>query len=148
MRLRNASIAVILAAGLAGCNAVSGPAGSETGAWGTPFGAASGPVAGDEASTAISKLLDNAFGQSLEASDRQAAADAQRRALRARGVGVAVAWENGETGRSGQVRPGPLYHVNDTSCREFTHHMVLNGNVLTARGTACRSENGSWETIG
>ncbi|MTH98933.1 RT0821/Lpp0805 family surface protein [Roseibium sp. RKSG952] len=146
MTLRAAVSAILLATGLSGCGALSASQGTGN-SWDTSFGASRATVADDEASTAIAVLVTNEFGQALDPSDRKAAAEAQKRALRARGTGASVAWQNGQTGRSGQVRPGPLYQVNDTACREFTHEMVLNGRVLTSRGTACREVNGTWQTI-
>lgn len=137
---------ILLLSALAGCGSLSSSDGAGSG-WNSSFGAASGLTADSEASTAIAVLVDNELGQALDPSDRRAAAEAQRRALRARGVGVSVAWQNDKTGRSGQVRPGALYQVNDTECREFTHEMVLDGRILSSRGTACREENGSWQTI-
>ncbi|WP_417684615.1 RT0821/Lpp0805 family surface protein [Roseibium sp.] len=145
MRLAELTCLLVLGAALSGCSAVSG---GTSGAWNNQFGASSGSVAEDEASTAIAVLLDNDFGQALEASDHRAVAEAQKRALRANGVGVAVAWQNEKTGRSGQVQPGPVYQVNDTACREFTHVMVLDGHSLSSRGTACRQDDGSWKTLG
>lgn len=147
MRLRNSSFLVILLAGLAGCSATADTGTTGSGIWGSSFGAGTASIAKNEASAAIALLQDNEFGQSLEASDRNAAVEAQRRALRARGVGVAVAWENAKTGRSGQVRPGPIYQVNKMTCREFTHEMVINGSVVTARGTACKEPDGAWKTL-
>jgi len=145
MRLRGATC-LALATVLAGCSLTSGS--KDPGGWGSFFGDPNTNVAGSEASTAISVLVNNEFGDALEPSDRKAAEEAQNRALRARGVGVSVAWQNERTGRSGQVRPGPVYFVNDTSCREFTHEMVLNGRVLQARGAACETDRGSWQVIG
>ena len=146
MHLRNTSVYVLLLAGLAACSSTPGTGSHDAGFLGSSFGAPNS-VGRNEASAAIALLQSNEFGQSLEASDRRAAAEAQRRALRANGVGVTVSWENDKTGRSGQVRPGPVYQVNDTSCREFTHEMILNGSAMTARGTACREEDGSWQTL-
>ncbi|WP_299811969.1 RT0821/Lpp0805 family surface protein [uncultured Roseibium sp.] len=121
---------------------------SDTAGLGSFFGDPKSGVAGSEANTAISVLVNNELGEALEPSDRRAAEDAQDRALRARGLGVSVAWQNERTGRSGQVRPGPVYFVNETSCREFTHEMVLQGRVLQARGTACETDRGAWQVIG
>ncbi|TYC67186.1 hypothetical protein FMN63_13895 [Stappia sp. BW2] len=145
MRLRGASC-LGLALVLAGCSMTSGS--KDSNAWGTFFGDPNANVAGSEANTAISVLVNNEFGDALEPSDRRAAEDAQNRALRARGLGVSVAWQNDRTGRSGQVRPGPVYFVNETSCREFTHEMVLQGRTLQARGTACETDQGNWQVIG
>lgn len=149
MRLRGATyvaLATVLASFLAGCSLSSGS--GEPGGWGTFFGDPNANGARSEASTAISVLVNNEFGDALEPSDRKAAEEAQERALKARGVGASVAWQNDQTGRSGQVRPGPVYFVNDTSCREFTHEMILNGRTLQARGAACESERGKWQVIG
>ncbi len=144
MRIRLVLPMLLVAAGLAGCSSVSG---STQGGWDSGFGAGGSAVSEEEASTAIAVLLNNELGQSLDASDHRAVAEAQKRALRARGVGVSVAWQNEKTGRSGQVRPGPVYQVNDTTCREFTHLMVVDGSQLTARGTACEQGDGSWKTL-
>ncbi|WP_417667313.1 RT0821/Lpp0805 family surface protein [Roseibium sp.] len=144
MRIAELSFLVLLAAAVSGCSAVSG---DSSGTWNNQFGASSGGIAEDEASTAIAVILDNDFGRALEPSDHRAVADAQKKALRARGVGASVAWQNEATGRSGQVRPGPVYQVNDTACREFTHLMTLEGQQLTSRGTACRQDDGSWKTL-
>ncbi|PVB60798.1 RT0821/Lpp0805 family surface protein [Labrenzia sp. 011] len=141
-----AATCLALATVLAGCSMTSGS--KETAGWGSFFGDPQSNVAGSEANAAISVLVNNELGNALDPSDRRAAEDAQDRALRARGVGVAVAWQNERTGRSGQVRPGPVYFVNETSCREFTHEMVLQGRMLQARGTACETDGGSWQVIG
>lgn len=145
MRLSQIIVMFVAAAGLAGCGSLGG---TNQSSWGNQFGNAVPVVSGEEASTAIAVLLNNDFGRALEPSDHKAVAQAQKRALRARGNGVAVAWQNEATGRSGQVRPGPVYSVNDTTCREVTHLMILNGSQLTARGTACREKNGTWKTLG
>ncbi|MEP3049654.1 MAG: RT0821/Lpp0805 family surface protein [Roseibium sp.] len=145
MRLRNA-ICLLTAVLLGGCSIASGQNG--LGSWGSSFGDPAASAAESEANVAISVLVNNEFGDALDGSDRRAAEKAQNRALKARGVGVAVSWQNERTGRSGQVRPGPVYSVNETSCREFTHEMVLQGRTLQARGTACETSRGKWQVIG
>ena len=147
MRLRTATCLALVTV-LSGCSLTSGA--DQSGTWGSGsfFGDPNSNVTGSEANAAISVLVNNEFGDALEPSDRRAAEDAQIRALRARGIGVSVAWQNERTGRSGQVRPGPVYSVNDTSCREFTHEMVLQGRTLQARGTACETDRGNWQVIG
>lgn len=131
---------------MSGCSLGSGSNGA--GGWGSSFGDPQTSVNGSQANTAISVLVSGEFASALEPSDREAAQQAQDRALRARGVGVSVAWENNRTGRSGQVRPGPVYSVNNTRCREFTHEMIVRGRVLSARGTACETGRGNWTIIG
>jgi surface antigen len=147
MRLRDTTILVVLLAGLAGCGSLAGTHGDTAGVWGSSFGARGASVANSEAGAAIALLQGQEFGEVLEASDRKAAVEAQRRALRSRGVGAAIAWNNEKTGRNGEVRPGPVYQVNKLTCREFTHEMMVDQKVLTARGTACKTENGGWKTL-
>jgi surface antigen len=145
MMLRN-TICLVSAVILGGCSISSGASG--VGGWGSSFGDPQANVAGSEANKAISVFVNNEFGDALDPSDQKAAEKAQDRALRARGVGVSVSWQNDRTGRSGQVHPGPVYSVNETRCREFTHEMVLQGRVLQARGTACEVKQGKWKVIG
>ncbi|WP_420411254.1 RT0821/Lpp0805 family surface protein [Roseibium sp.] len=145
MKLRN-TICLMTAVLLGGCSIASGANG--VGGWGSSFGDPRASVAGSEANKAISVFVNNELGEALEPSDKKAAEKAQDRALKARGVGVSVAWQNERTGRSGKVRPGPVYSVNETRCREFTHEMVLQGRVLQARGTACEVKQGRWKVIG
>lgn len=144
--LRRSATSLVFAMVLAGCSMTSGS--NDAGSWGSFFGDPNGGSPGAQANAAFSVLVNNELGDALEPSDRRAAEKAQSNALRARGVGVAVAWQNDKTGRSGQVRPGPVYFVNETSCREFTHEMVLHGRTLQARGTACETDRGDWQVIG
>ncbi|TYC51973.1 hypothetical protein FMN50_19730 [Rhodobacterales bacterium] len=145
MLLRSGSC-LAFAVVLAGCSMTSGS--TESSGWGSFFGDPKGTATGSQAKAAYSVLVNNELGDALEPSDRRAAEQAQNSALRARGLGATVAWQNDKTGRSGQVRPGPVYFVNETSCREFIHEMVLHGRALQARGTACETEAGDWQVIG
>ncbi|GGB63226.1 hypothetical protein GCM10011316_38880 [Roseibium aquae] len=138
--------AILLLATLTGCSALSASDRSAAG-YGTSFGAQGMTVADEEASTAIAVLQNGELGAALTETDWRAAAQAQKQALRADGVGAAISWRNARTGRSGEVRPGPVYVVNDTTCREFTHEMQIDGRQMRARGTACRGDNGVWQTL-
>lgn len=144
MLLRSAT-SLVFAMVLAGCSMTSGS--KDANSWGSFFGDPNSGT-GSQANAAFSVLVNNELGDALQPSDRRAAEQAQNNALRARGVGVAVAWQNDKTGRSGQVRPGPVYFVNETTCREFTHEMVLHGRTLQASGTACETDKGDWQVIG
>lgn len=135
---------LVVSAGLAGCSAMSASGGGSQ--YDSSFGA-SGSLAGTDANSAIANLLTNDFAKKLDASDHRAMIAAQKQALRTDGVGASIAWENVRTGRNGTVRPGPVYHVNDTTCREFVHELVLEGAPVKSRGTACKAENGSWQTL-
>ncbi len=101
----------------------------------------------EEASAAISALLDGDFGRALKPSDHKAVAEAQEQALRTRGTGVAIGWSNSRTGHRGEVRPGPVYQVNLTTCREVVHDMMSEDRRLTWRSTACLDEAGGWRIL-
>lgn len=140
-----ALIAVVPLLVLAGC------AGRTCGTCGPHYAGieygSSDSLADDKANTAISQLLQDDFGQALERSDLKAVAAAQAKALRARGTGAAISWSNSSTGHSGEVRPGPVYQVNTTTCREVTHEMVLSIRRYTFRSTACKDPDGRWQTL-
>ncbi|MBO0345179.1 RT0821/Lpp0805 family surface protein [Roseibium limicola] len=129
---------------LAGCFGTPGASGPDLS--GNEYGASSS-LAQDEASAAIAALLRDDFGQALQPSDHEAVAAAQAQALRTRGTGAAISWNNTRTGHSGQVRPGPLYQVNTTTCREVTHEMIVEERRYVSRGTACKGPQGDWETL-
>lgn len=145
MRLR-VGIFILYTALLGGCTMTSGS--SAPSAWGSSFGDPNANIAGSDGNSAISVLMNSEFADTLEQTDRRAAEQAQDRALRARGVGATIEWNNKRTGRSGKVRSGPVYEVNDTSCREFTHEIQIDEEILTARGAACKTERDKWQVIG
>ncbi|MGA9324185.1 MAG: RT0821/Lpp0805 family surface protein, partial [Xanthobacteraceae bacterium] len=72
---------------------------------------------------------------------------AQMQALETGPSGAPVAWRNPDTGRYGNVVPGPAYQMNGEPCREYTHTVYIDGQPQTGRGTACRNADGSWTTI-
>lgn len=129
---------------LTGCFGM--PGASDPALTGNEYGARAS-LAEDEASTAISALLQNDFGQAMAPSDHKAVAAAQAKALRMRGTGAAVSWRNIRTGHTGEVRPGPVYQVNETVCREVTHEMTAGSHHYKSRGTACQEGNGAWGNL-
>jgi surface antigen len=58
-----------------------------------------------------------------------------------------VAWRNPDSGRYGSVVPGPAYQSNGMNCRQFTHTIYIDGRPQTARGTACRNPDGTWQPV-
>ena len=61
--------------------------------------------------------------------------------------GAPVAWRNPESGRYGNVVPGPVYQENGVACREYTHTVYVDGNPQTEHGTACRRSDGTWASV-
>ncbi len=131
-RVRSAALAGMVL-GLAGCQAGAGSfAGAVVG--GSPR------VVGGLAGTQV--------GGSLSAGDRGRALAAEYRALEYGRTGATTPWSDSLTGRYGEVVPGAPYKVNDTTCREYVHVIVADGRSEKGSGTACRSADGNWRTVG
>jgi surface antigen len=146
----------LVALSAAGCSADSGP--KEVG--GTALGAAAGGLignaiggsagnrfAGTVLGAAAGGLLGNRIGAAMDDEDRQRAYAAQMQALETGPSGAPVAWRNPDTGRYGNVVPGPTYQANGATCRQYTHTAYIDGSPQTARGTACRNPDGTWTTM-
>jgi surface antigen len=58
-----------------------------------------------------------------------------------------VAWRNPDSGRYGNVVPGPAYQASGATCRQFTDTIYVDGTPQTERGTACRNPDGTWTAI-
>jgi len=124
---------VVGGAGALAGNSVGGAAGSR----------AAGPLAGP----ALGSFLGNRIGAALDDDDKRRAYAAQMQALETGPSGAPVTWRNPDSGRYGNVVPGPVYQVNGAPCRQYTHTVYIDGQPLTERGTACRNQDGSWSTV-
>lgn len=80
-------------------------------------------------------LLGGRVGAKLDDEDKRRALVAQLAALETGPSGAPVAWRNPETGRYGNVVPGPVYQENGVACREFTHTVYADGSPQTEHGT-------------
>jgi surface antigen len=151
-----ALLAVSLGASLAACTANSGP--KEAG--GTAMGAVAGGVignviggsagnrfAGTVIGATVGGLVGNRVGAALDDEDRRRAYAAQMQALESGPSGAPVAWRNPDSGRYGNVVPGPAYQANGATCRQYTETIFIDGNPQIARGTACRNPDGTWTAV-
>jgi surface antigen len=147
----------LLGAAVAACTTDSGPrevggtlVGAGTGALlGNAIGGAAGNrVAGTLAGAAIGGLIGNRIGAAMDDEDKQRAYAAQIQALESGRSGAAVPWRNPDSGRYGNVVPGPAYQSNGLQCRQYTHTIYIDGRPQVARGTACRNPDGTWTAVG
>ena len=144
----------LLAATLGGC-AGAGPkenAGTFTGALaggliGAQFGKGEGRIVAATIGALAGGLIGANIGRSLDEADRQAALEAEYRALEDGPSGRAVAWDNPDSGHRGEVIPGPAYEVNSLNCRDYAHTIFVDGQTETLRGTACRQPDGTWRPV-
>ena len=147
---------VLLATGVAGCSADSGPkeaGGTAVGALaggliGNAVGGSAGNrVAGTLVGAAVGGLFGNRIGAAMDDEDKRRAYAAQMQALEAGPSGAPVAWRNPDSGRYGNVVPGPAYQANGATCRQYTHTVYIDGKPQTGRGTACRNPDGTWTIV-
>jgi surface antigen len=104
-------------------------------------------IAAGLAGAAIGGLIGNRIGAALDDDDRQRAYAAQIEALERGAPGAPVGWRNQDSGRYGTVVPGPAYDARGMRCREYTHTIYIDGRPQTARGTACRNPDGTWNPV-
>jgi surface antigen len=93
---------------------------------------------------AFGGLIGAKLGASLNDEDRRLAYEAQIAALDRGAPGAPVPWRNAASGRYGNIVAGPAYNQKGLECRGFSHTITINGDLKTARGTACRSPEGAW----
>lgn len=138
---------------LAGCQAgpkqqFGGIVGGATGALiGSQFGQGSGRLAATALGATIGAMVGSEIGRQLDEADQRALYDAQYRALEYGNPGTPVGWKNANSGRYGEVVPGPGYKVNVSNCRDYTSTIYIDGRPQVARGTACRQPDGTWKTV-
>lgn len=138
-------LTVLLAAAavLAGCAQTAAPGSTAALGMAAPTPRPSQSIA----SAKIDALLGEGFGRSLTTADMEAAYQAQLQALEVSRPGTAVTWSNPATGNRGEIVPGPTYIVNALECRDFVHTVTDPDGVETGRGTACRTADGTWQSI-
>lgn len=123
----------VAGAGTSSGNSVGGAGGNRT----------AGPLAGP----ALGSFLGDRIGAALDDGDKRRAYAAQMQALETGPSGAPVTWRNPDSGRYGNVVPGPVYQVNGAPCRQYTHTVYIDSQPQTERGTACRNPDGSWSII-
>lgn len=92
-------------------------------------------------------IIDPSISSQLSAADRTRALEAEYRALEVAPSGQIVAWSGTQSGVSGEVYAAQPYEVGSQNCRQYVHTIVQGGETVTARGTACRSEDGNWTPL-
>ncbi len=137
----NIAIPLVAIAVLSGCSTMSGSKGG---------GSTLGSLTGSKpATTGVLAALGNGLigNASLDASDRKRALQAEYQALEYSPAGKIVEWKNSSGSRSGEVVAAQPYQVGSQNCRQYTHTVRIDGTPQTARGTACRNEDGTWTPL-
>lgn len=92
-------------------------------------------------------IVDPAISSKWSAGDRTKALEAEYRALETAPSGQIVAWTGADGGVSGEVYAAQPYEVGSQNCRQYVHKITQGSETVTARGTACRSEDGNWTPL-
>ena len=154
-----AALVLATATALGACSGPSGYGGGPKAGVGTLAGAVAGGVIGNQigsgggrtAATAIGAvlggLIGHEIGSALDERDRERALAAEYQALEYGRAGGKVGWKNPDSGRYGEVVPGPAYESAGNQCRTYTHTIYIDGRPQTANGTACRRPDGTWQTV-
>ncbi|MFC7331981.1 RT0821/Lpp0805 family surface protein [Rhodocista pekingensis] len=154
---RTAAACAIAALLLAGCQQGTG-GGIDRETVGTLGGAAGGALLGSQigggggrtVATAVGAVLGALAGRELA---RNLGDQDKERAIAAEEAAVTrneqITWNNPDTGNRGTIAPTRSY-TNDAGnlCREYTHTVHVDGRAETARGTACRQDDGTWRLVG
>jgi len=92
-------------------------------------------------------LIGGTIGAQLGPADRSRALQAEYKALEYSPAGKPVDWADPDTGAHGEVSAAQPYQVGSQNCRQYTHTVFVNGVPQSARGTACRNQDGSWTPL-
>jgi len=130
-------VVAIACVGLGGCTTTSltGPA-------------ASRPATADSIISAMQGgLIGGSLGTNLGSRDRRKALEAEYRALEYTAPGTPVVWRSEDGRIAGRVVAAQPYRVGSQDCRQYSHAVSVGADENDARGTACRSPNGSWTPL-
>lgn len=154
---RPVALFVLLGAALSsGCNSTSFYSKQDVGtvsgaliggAIGSNFGKGSGQVLATAIGALAGGVIGSSIGADLDEVDRREALNAEYQALEYTPSGNPVEWRNPASGHYGSVTPEETYGVGERNCRQYTHKIYIDGREKTARGTACKEQDGTWRPI-
>jgi surface antigen len=155
MKLKMMALSAAMVLSLGGCadpygpkQTVGGIGGAVAGGLvGSQVGSGSGRLVATGVGAALGGLLGSEIGRSLDNADRAALSQRTQYALETQQSGVQTQWRNPDSGNSGYITPYPAYQREGATCREFEQTISVRGRLETARGTACRRPDGTWEVV-
>lgn len=114
---------------------------------GNQVGKGKGKVLATVAGAVVGGIVGSEIGKALDENDRRAAAEAEYYALEKGQSGNATPWRNPDSGRHGVIVPSKPYEMSGRNCRNYTHTIYINGEPQIMKGTACRSNDGTWSKV-
>jgi surface antigen len=125
-----------------------GLGGAVAGAWaGSNVGKGKGNIAAIAAGTLLGAYLGKEIGASLDRADMAYYNKTSQYSLESAPTGTTSTWRNPDSGNSGTFTPTQTYKTAQGAyCREYNQTISVGGKVEQAYGTACRQEDGSWQS--
>lgn len=114
---------------------------------GNQFGHGTGRVLATATGVVVGGLIGNAIGKKMDDEDRQAAMEAEYRALEAEEDGPPTRWRNERSGHYGYIKSRRSYRSAGLRCREYEHTVYIDGRPETMVGKACRQSDGTWKAV-
>jgi len=147
--MRGVIIAVLAAAFLlGGCQVRNEDAGAVVGGvlggvLGSTVGKGDGRVAATIAGALAGAVIGGRIGRKMDAGDQSQA----QQTLEDSRTGEPAVWRNPDSGVQYSMTPTRTYSSADGPCREFKTEAWIDGKKETVQGTACRSADGTWQTL-
>jgi surface antigen len=115
---------------------------------GAQFGRGSGNLAATAIGTLLGAFAGSEVGKSLDRSDEMYANRAGAQAFESAPSGRSIAWNNPDSGASGNVTPTRTYEAAPGQyCREYRQTILVGGRQQESYGTACRQPDGQWKVL-
>lgn len=112
---------------------------------GNQFGSGAGRALATAAGVVVGGIIGSEIGRDMDERDRQAALEAEYRALE---EDEESRWRNEESGHYGYIKPRRSYRSAGNICREYEHTVYIDDEPKTLVGTACRQSDGTWKNVG
>jgi surface antigen len=94
-------------------------------------------------------ILANDPGRSLDQADLDFMQQKTTRALESAPTNQPLTWQNPVSQYQVQATPTRTWQQpNGAYCRDYTQTITAKAQIQTARGTACRQSDGSWQAAG
>jgi surface antigen len=114
---------------------------------GNQFGKGKGRVLATVAGAVVGGLIGNSIGKDLDDADREAAMEAEYRALEEDDLDEPVRWRGRRSENYGYVRQRRTYYRSGYKCREYEHTIYIDGRPETMVGKACKQPDGTWQQV-
>jgi surface antigen len=94
-------------------------------------------------------VLASDAGKSLEPADIATMNDQTVHALETAPTGQSITWQNAVGGTQGRATPTRMFQqANGNYCRDYNQSLIVKGQPISAKGTACRDSDGTWHIVG